>query len=122
MKWMRLLKSLLPLLLLALPATNGQTAPLGTGFLYQGLLTVNGTPANGPYEMIFTLYQQGVANPGPSVSDTNVAVSLGVFTMSLDFGEDVFDKTAYKLRIAVREKGSSGPFIALQPRQPLLAT
>jgi hypothetical protein len=121
MKLIHPLKTFVTILLLVLSAAAGRTAPLGTGFTYQGLLNVNGNPANGSYEMRFTLYQQGNPMPGPSLTLANVPVMLGVFTVSLDFGAGVFDGTAYELEIAVREQGGGGMFVLLQPRQALAA-
>ena len=122
MKLMSLIKSLLLVLLLALSGTTGKAAAVGTEFLYQGALVVNGSRANGAFEMTFTLFRQGETSPMSTVSNNNVAVSLGLFTVKLDFGAGVFDGTAHELGIAVRERGSSGPFVVLAPRQPLTAT
>lgn len=121
MKLKSLIKSLLLVLLLALSTTTAKAAAVGTEFLYQGALTVNGSPANGAFEMIFTLFRQGETNPRSSVSNNNVAVSLGLFTVKLDFGAGVFDGTAYELGIAVRQSGGSA-FVPLTPRQLLTAT
>jgi hypothetical protein len=121
MKLIHPLKTFVTVLLLVLSAATGRTAPLGTGFTYQGLLNVNGSPANGSFEMRFTLYQQGNPMPGPALTLANVSVMLGVFTVNLDFGAGVFDGTAYELEIAVREQGGGGMFVPLQPRQPLSA-
>ena len=92
-------------------------------FSYQGYLSANGTPANGSYDMTFTLFRQGETTPGPSVAIDSVPVTLGVFTVRLDFGQNVFDGTAYELGIAVRPHSSGGgtTFVNLQPRQPLSA-
>ena len=122
MKRTHLINTLLMVMLLALSAGRGSAAPLGTEFSYQGFLTVTGSPANGVHQMVFTLFRPGISAPGPSVTNNNVAVSAGVFTVSLDFGAGVFDGTAYELGIAVRPPGTTGQFAVLQPRQPLTAT
>ena len=122
MKHTHLIKTLLMVLLLALSVGRGSAAPLGTEFLYQGFLSVTGSPANGPHQMVFTLFRTGVTTPGPSITNNNVGVSAGVFTVSLDFGAGVFDGTAYELSIAVRAQATTGQFVVLQPRQPLTAT
>jgi hypothetical protein len=122
MKTMRLFQFLLAILLLAVCARPAKAAPLGTEFLYQGLLSVNGSPANGAYDIRFTLFRVGETAAGPSLTLNNVPVRLGVFTVRLDFGQGVFDGTAYELGLAVREAGGGGTFVALQPRQPLAAT
>jgi len=72
--------------------------------------------------MAFRLFRVGETGPGTTVSNANVAVATGVFTVNLDFGAGVFDGTAYELAIAVRGSGSGEPFVNLLPRQPLLAT
>ena len=57
MKLKSLIKSLLLVLLLALSTTTAKAAAVGTEFLYQGALMVNGSRANGGFEMVFTLFR-----------------------------------------------------------------
>ena len=121
MKSTRLFKTLLLILSLALAAVHGHGATLQSAFSYQGILSANGGPANGAYDMTFSLFRVGENAPGTTVSNSNVTVTQGLFTVSLDFGVGVFDGTAYELGIAVRQ-GSGGAFVTLQPRQLLLAT
>jgi hypothetical protein len=103
----------------ALPAT-AQT-PLGTAFTYQGRLTDNAQPANGPYDLQFTLFDADTAgNPiGSPLTLPNVAVAAGLFTVSLDFASTPFTGDARWLEIGVRPGGSGGPFTILVPRQEL---
>jgi hypothetical protein len=117
---MRLLQGLLLVLLLVVAPTAVKAPPLGTEFLYQGLLAVNGTPANGTFDIMFTLFRQGDPTPGPSVTISNVPVALGLFNAKLDFGP--FDGMAYELGLAVRQSGSGGSFVVLTPHQPLTAS
>ena len=71
-------------------------APLGvaltsTAFTYQGWLYNGNSAANGSYDMAFTLFAtntSGVAIAGP-VTNTAVAVTNGLFTTQLDFGNAV---------------------------------
>src|SRR5258708_4569837 len=51
-------KILITLTVLAALASNhlALAAPLGTGFTYQGRLNDGGAPANGVYDLAFTLY------------------------------------------------------------------
>ena len=98
-------------------------APLGTAFTYQGRLNNDGNPANGRYDLTFTLYDDFSAGSivGPSLTDTVTGVSNGLFTVTLDFGAGVFDGNARWLEIAVRTNGV-GHFTALAPRQGLNPT
>jgi hypothetical protein len=79
--------------LLAAGPLQGQT--LGTSFTYQGRLTDAGTPANGAYDLRFTLFDaaSGGAQVGTTLTRDDVAVANGLFTVSLDFGT-VFAGTA----------------------------
>jgi len=94
-----------------------------TAFTYQGRLTVNGAAANGANDFTFTLYD--AANGGAAVGVSNVvndlAVSNGLFTVTLDFGAAVFDGNARWLEIGVRTNGA-GAFTALIPRQQITTT
>ena len=94
-----------------------------TGFTYQGRLTDAGVPANGNYEMQFTLFDAVVAGAqiGSPVTVT-VTVVNGIFTAPpLDFGAAAFDGAARYLEIGVRPPGSPDPFILLTPRQSILS-
>jgi len=101
---------------------SGATAQAqGTAFTYQGRLTDGANPANGTYDLRFTVYD-AVAN-GNVVSGTitkaPTAVSSGVFTVTLDFGVNVFNGSARWLDIGVRTNGSTGPYSVMAPRQML---
>ncbi len=97
--------------------------PLGTGFTYQGKLTDGGAPANGIYDFEFTLNDAlSGGNPvGSPVTQKEVTVTNGLFTVQLDFG-DVFDGTPRYLEIGVQPGGSGGAYTPLTPRQQLSAT
>jgi hypothetical protein len=102
------------------PSALLHASPLGTAFHYQGKLADGSQPANGSFDLRFTLYD---ADAGPGVvagplTNTPVAVSNGLFTVTLDFGS-VFDGNARWLEIGVRTNGG-GSFSALAPRQPVL--
>jgi len=96
--------------------------PLGTAFTYQGRLSDGGAPASGIYDLRFAIYDSTnntggiVASP---LTNSAVAVSNGLFTTTLDFGEGVFDAADRWLEIGVRTNGSVSAFTALSPRQPL---
>ncbi len=99
----------------------------GTAFLYQGRFNDSGSPANGNYDFVFSLYDASTNGNAISFPQTNlfVAVDSGLFTTNIDFG-NVFTGTNYWLAIAVRASGvtnvSTNVFTALWPRQPLLPT
>jgi hypothetical protein len=94
----------------------GAQAALGTAFTYQGRLTDGGRPADGEYDLQFTLYdaaKSGTRVGGPVVHE-DVAVTGGLFTVQIDFGEGAFDGDACYLQIGVR------PLCALCPGRALV--
>jgi hypothetical protein len=60
----------------------------GTAFTYQGRLNVAGAPANGSYDLTFALFNSlsGGTQQGTTITSTATAVSNGLFTITLDFG------------------------------------
>jgi hypothetical protein len=99
------------------PAARAQ----GTGFTYQGRLADAGAPANGSYDLECRLYDaaSGGGQVGPTLTLDNVAVSSGLFTVTLDFGAGAFIGAARWLALAVRPGASTGAFTPLSPRQAL---
>ncbi len=95
---------------------------VGTAFTYQGHLTEGGSPANGPYDLRFALYDDPDfgSQVGGVVTVADEWVSNGLVTVQLDFG-NVYDGTALWLWVLVRPGDSSGPYTPLWPRQPLTA-
>jgi hypothetical protein len=110
-------------IILAFLAGMQHAAAQGTIFTYQGQLMDNGQPANGTnkYGMVFYLYNT------PDTSGTllgnlgivNVPVSNGLFTVTLDFGDQYHGGPAW-LGISVQKNNSS--FILLNPFQQLTPT
>jgi Chaperone of endosialidase len=96
--------------------TEGQ----GTAFTYQGRLNDTGNPANGNYDLTFTLF--GVSSGGSvivgPVTNSATPVSNGLFTVTLDFGAGVFTGPARFLEIGARTNGGGG-FATISPRQDL---
>jgi hypothetical protein len=92
-----------------------------TVFTYQGRLMQSGLPANGLYEMQFTLFDAATNgnSVGTPVAVAPVAVSNGVFTASLDFGAAAFTGADRWLEISVTVFGSDQPMTTLVPRQPI---
>jgi hypothetical protein len=67
--------------------TVNSTVAQGTAFTYQGSLYVDGAPANGLYDMDFSLFETnsgGSDVAGPDLV-TGVRVTNGLFTVVLDF-------------------------------------
>ena len=104
-----------------LPALIHQPSTLhaqGTAFTYQGRLNDGGVPANGSYDMAFTLFAtntSGAAVAGP-VTNSATMVSNGLFTTVVDFGASAFTGGSNWLEIAVRTNTASS-FITLAARQ-----
>ncbi len=101
-------------LMLAEPLT-AQT----TEFTYQGSLKDGVNVANGNYDFEFALFDTLTAGPqvGSTVMRSPVAVSGGIFSVSLDFGNQ-FPGTSRFLELRVRPTGG-GSFNTLSPRQQI---
>jgi hypothetical protein len=99
------------------------TSAVDTSFTYQGRLTHSGAPATASYDLEFKLYsaESGGSQVGSAVVSEDVAVSDGLFTVTLDFGGSAFDGSERWLAIGVRPAADTGPFEALSPRQRLSA-
>lgn len=95
---------------------NAQTAV----FTYQGKLDESSTPANGIYEMKFALFDAETDGNqiGSIVTNGNVSVAKGAFTVQLDFGADSFSAPNRFLQISVK-KSTENDFTTLNPRQPV---
>ena len=91
----------------------------GTAFTYQGRLNDGSGPAAGTYDFTFALYNAsgGPSQVGPTVTNTGVATTNGLFTVNMDFGS-VFNGTIYWLQIGVRTNGAAS-FTSLTQRQQL---
>jgi hypothetical protein len=94
-----------------------------TAFTYQGQLSDSGAAATGIYDLQFTLRDASSAGNavGNSVTNPAVAVSNGLFTVKLDFG-NAFDGNARWLELGVRTNGSTSAYTLLSPRQPITST
>jgi len=97
--------------------------PLGTSFTYQGGLRDGGVPANGVYDIQFSLWNSATFGlmVGPSVTSNDVNVVDGRFTVDIAFGAQ-YNGDARWLNIAVRPGASGGAYTNVLPRQSLLAT
>jgi len=103
------------------PSVALHAGPVGTAFLYQGRLIDESKAARDQYDFRSALYDAGTGSNriGPWVTNAPVAVSKGLFTITLDFGTNIFNGTAYWLEIGVRATGSLSDFTTLAPRQSL---
>lgn len=111
LQWLAL--STLSILNLQLATAFAQT----TAISYQGGLNDGAGPANGNYDLRFTVYDAALGGDvvtGP-VTNVAVAVSNGLFTTLMDFGTGPGSAQPIWLDIAVRTNGSS-TFTALTPR------
>lgn len=94
----------------------------GTAFTYQGRLHGGDGPANGSYDLTFSLFDALVAGAQQGVTITNLGtvVSNGLFALTLDFGNQFPGENRW-LEIGVRTNGAEA-FAILEPRQALTAT
>lgn len=104
---------------LAVSLASAQTS----AFTYTGHLMSNGASANGSYDLQFTVMNAltGGSAVGAVQVVSPVAVTNGIFTVTLDFGPSVFDGSARWMEIGVRPVGSTDPYTILAPRQSVTA-
>lgn len=108
--------------ILLLASLNGQwfkLAAQGTAFSYQGSLSVNGSGANGSYDLALSLFAtkvNGSVIAGP-VTNAAVGVTNGLFATWVDFGVPYTGGSNW-LEIAVSPHGGNS-FTTLAPREPL---
>ncbi len=94
-----------------------------SAFSYQGVLSSGGIPANGAFDLQFTLHD--AVSDGNQIGSTllrdDVVVANGVFSVTLDFGGGAFDGVGRYLGIGVRPGSSTGDYTQLTPRVQLNA-
>lgn len=97
-------------------------APQGPAFTYQGHLTDSAGPANGSFDLTFSLFDSPTAGNCIGIRQTNTAavVSNGLFTATVNCGLNAFNGEARWIEISVRTNGAL-LFFTLAPRQPLTA-
>jgi hypothetical protein len=100
---------IIPVLLLSLFVVIANAHAQGTAFTYNGRLNAGGGPANGSYDLSFTLFPASSGGTQAAAPVTNAAttVSNGLFTVTLDFGMGIFNGTSYWLQIGVRTNGNA---------------
>ena len=113
-------KSTMAAVLCLLLGPSMAEAQVGTAFTYQGRLVDGAVPANGTYDLQFTLFDAVTAGAqvGATVTKPGVTVSAGLFTTSLDFGATAFAGTKRWLEIGVKLP-AAGAYTLLTPRQEL---
>jgi trimeric autotransporter adhesin len=116
---------IIALALLALSTLNSQLSTVfaqGTAFTYQGRLFDNTNAANGSYALRFTLYPDATtgmpALAGP-LALAPVAVSNGLFTVTLDFGPGWFTGPPRWLQIESATNSANPLYLPMTPRQQL---
>jgi hypothetical protein len=115
----RTVVSAIATLLAAASLTLSAYAQSSTAFTYQGFLRDNGQPANGTYDLQFTLYDalSGGNQIGIIVTVEDVNVADGLFTVEVDFGTLPFNTGAQRwIEIGVRPGDSTGGYSLLTPR------
>jgi hypothetical protein len=110
-------------------AEISEAAPMGTAWTYQGRLMDANGPADGLYDLQFTLYDDANTIIGNKIgSDANwpdVDVIDGYFTLVLDFNDpNAFTGDARWLEVVVRpgDSNDANDFVALVPRQEVTPT
>ena len=106
---------------LALCVSLTLAEPLGSAFTYQGRLSDDGSPADGAYDLKFSIYDApaGGSQVGASLEHADVTVAEGLFHAELDFGSNAFNGQALWLELAARPGESEGQYATLAPRQAL---
>jgi len=100
-------------------------AALADPISYQGVLTNDGLPATGTYDLQFDLYTDETPG-GPDVIVateilTDVPVTRGVFTVEIPFNPLAFNGDPRYLQVACRPHGA-GAYTTLLPRQQVTDT
>jgi trimeric autotransporter adhesin len=110
-------------ILILLLAATGLYAQ-GSTFTYQGRLNIGGTPANGTYDLVFTVFASAAGLNDSFANETNSATSVsnGLFTVNLNLGDpNIFTGADRWLEIEVRTNGT-GAYEKLTPRQKITPT
>lgn len=103
-------------------ALSSSVSAQTTTFTYQGRLLDGAFPASGTYHMRFTLHTAvsgGGNQVGTTITDTNVTVANGLFTVELDFGNQ-FPGADRWIEVNVK-KPAEMTYATLAPRQKLLS-
>ena len=100
--------------------------PMGTAFTYQGRLLEDGQPAVGIYDLQCKLFDSktGGAQIGDTLIFEDGSSPDGYFTVTIDFGVNVFNGEKRHLEMAFRSSESTDPndFVILSDRVELTPT
>ena len=113
--------TLISIVLLSVPlfAEN----PTGASITSPGQLKEKGWPAEGLFDLKFTLYGDSVNGRqlGSAIVYDKVNIAKGLLTISLDFGAGVFDANSLWIEVAVRDGNLSDPneYRTFLPRQEI---
>jgi hypothetical protein len=114
--------------IVAVLALGASAAAQSTTFTYQGRLKSGGEPASGLHDIRFRLFDAaaGGTQLGSTQCVNDVSVADGLFTASIDFGQQFASPDQRFLELQVREDtglgcGNGAGFVTLTPRQPLTA-
>src|SRR5689334_4482039 len=99
-RWFYALLNIVGLVMVTAQGVDAQT----TSFTYQGRLSDGNAPANGTYDIQFTLFDSlaGGTQVGLTVTHAAVSVANRTFTVPLDFGSSSFPGADRFLEIGVR--------------------
>lgn len=94
-----------------------------TEVTYQGSIAESGVPGKGSYQMQFKLFDAvtGGTQIGSTITNSDVTVADGIFSVRLDFGSGPFSGADRYLEIAVR-RNSSQSYTVLAPRQQITSS
>ncbi|MBK6749069.1 MAG: hypothetical protein IPG67_03435 [Acidobacteria bacterium] len=105
---------------LALAALGVSAIAQTPAFTFQGRLTDSTLPANGTYQMQFTVYDELVGGTavGSTITNLSVVAANGVFTVVLDYSPQTPFASGDKrwIEIAVKKPADAG-YTTLAPRQ-----
>lgn len=85
--------------------------PLGSAFTYQGQLNVSRVPANGDYDLQFTLGSAATGNrcASPPITEPAMAIVAGLINISVDFTDVTYNGAALWVELAIWPAGPAGP-------------
>lgn len=103
-------------------ASSAVGQPVDTSFTYQGELVSAGSPVSSPVDLRFRLYDSAQAGTqiGPTLASNGLSPVAGRFSVSLDFGSNVYNGAKRWLEIEAAFAG--GQSVILSPRQELKGT
>lgn len=120
-----MIKKPIVIILALIFAASGTALGQTSAFTFQGKLTDTSLPANGPYDLVFRLFDSAEAGTqiGPDITIEDVNVSGGLFTVILDFGQAAFSIGDPRfIQVSVRQGASTEALTELTPRQEITSS